>query len=184
MQVGHRATRTAFYMSFKKWGLGLSGSTGLRDAYQHLFSTLINGSPIGFFNSTRGLRQGDPLSPYLFVIGMEVFSILVDKAASRGFLSGFKIVNRDGEELQINHLLFVDDTLVFCSDSRDQLAYLSWILLWFEAIFGLKINLDKSSILSIGDVVNLDVLASEMGCIGVLPSTYLGLPLGTRRNSP
>ena len=83
------------------------------------FSTLINGSPIGFFNSTRGLRQGDPLSPYLFVIGMEFFSILVDKAASGGFLSGFKIVNRDGEELKIIHLLFMDDTLVFCSDSRD-----------------------------------------------------------------
>ena len=63
------------------------------------FSVLINGSPTSFFNSTRGLRQGDPLSPYLFVIAMEVFSILVDKAAFGGFLSGFKIANIDGEEL-------------------------------------------------------------------------------------
>ena len=55
---------------------------------------------------------------------MEVFSILVDKAASGGFLSGFKLANRDGEELQITHLLYADDTLVFCSDSMDQLAYL------------------------------------------------------------
>ena len=89
----------------------------------------INGSPIGFFDNTRGLRLGDPLSPYLFVIGMEVFSILVDKAAFGGFLSGFKLVNRDGEELQITHLLYADDTLVFCSDSMDQLAYLNWTLL-------------------------------------------------------
>ena len=88
------------------------------------FSVMINGSLEGFFNNTRGLRQGDPLSPYLFVIGMEVFSILVDKAASGGFLSGFNLVSKGGEEMQITHLLFVEDTLVFCSDSRDQLAYL------------------------------------------------------------
>ena len=54
------------------------------------FSVLINGSPKGFFNSTRRLRQGDPLSPYLFVIGMEVFSNLVDKAASGGVPGWFQ----------------------------------------------------------------------------------------------
>ena len=87
------------------------------------------------------MRQGDPLSPYLFVIGMEVFSNLVDKAASGGFLTGFNIANRQGEEEQITHLLFADDTLVFCNETKEKLAYLSWVLLWFEAIFGLKINL-------------------------------------------
>ena len=85
----------------------------------------MNGSSEDFFNNTRGLKQGDPLSPYLFVIGMEVFSILVDKATSRGFLLGFNLVNRGGEEMQLTHLLFADDTLEFCSDSKDQLAYLN-----------------------------------------------------------
>ena len=89
------------------------------------FSVLVNGSPVGCFNSSRGLRQGDPLSPYLFILGMEVFSILMEKAASKGFLQGHKFVNRSGDELQLNHLLFADDTLVFCKDTRDQLAYLS-----------------------------------------------------------
>ena len=114
---------------------------------------------------------------------MEVFSILVDKVASGGFLAGFNLVSRGGEEMQLTHLLFVDDTLVFCSDLRDQLAYLNWILLWFKAISALKINLDKSSILPVRDVENLEALVAELGCrTWTLPSTYLGLPLGMRRN--
>ena len=49
----------------------------------------------------------------------------------------------------VSHLLFADDTLVFCEASQDQMAYLRWLLMWFEAISGLRINLDKSEILSI-----------------------------------
>ena len=55
------------------------------------YSVLINGSPTSFFHSTRGLRQGDPLSPYLFVIGMETLSCLINRAAREGFLTGYKI---------------------------------------------------------------------------------------------
>ena len=70
---------------------------------------MINGNPTGFFNSSRGLRQGDPMSSYLFVTSMEVFSILVDKATSGDSLSSFNLVNIDGEEMQITHLLLADD---------------------------------------------------------------------------
>ena len=64
------------------------------------------------------------------------------------------------------------------------MASLSWILLWFEATFGLRINLEKSSIIPVGNVTNFEDLAHELGCrIGELPSTYLGLPLGMRCNS-
>ena len=96
----------------------------------------------------------DPLSLYLFVLGMEVFLVLVEKVALEGFLSGHKFLTISGEEMHINHLLFVDDTLVFCKDSRD-LAHLSWILLWFEAISGLNINLEKSSVMLVGSVEDL-----------------------------
>ena len=49
------------------------------------FSVMVNGSPTGLFQSSRGLRQGDPLSPYLFVIVMEAFSCLLKRAVSKGF---------------------------------------------------------------------------------------------------
>ena len=83
------------------------------------FSVLVNGCPTRFFKSSRVLRQRDLLSLYLFVLGMEVFSILVDKAATKGFISGYKIANINGEEVHITHLLFADDMLVFYEDSKD-----------------------------------------------------------------
>ena len=99
------------------------------------FSILINGSFAGFFRSTRGLRQGDPLSPYLFVLGMDISSRLINKAMEGNFLTGCKIRGRgEEEELELSHLLYVDDTLLFCKDNLDHLAHLGWILMWFEAL--------------------------------------------------
>ena len=64
------------------------------------------------------------------------------------------------------------------------MVYLSWILLYLEALSGLKINLDKSVILPAGDVENIEQLACELGCkAGILPLTYLGLPLSNWQNS-
>ena len=115
---------------------------------------------------------------------MEVFSIFVEKAFARGFLSGHKFVGRSEKTLQISHQLFADDTLVFWKDSEDQLSSLYWILLWFEAFSGLRINLEKSVIMPVGPVENVDQLALELGCkVGALPTTYLGLPLGCRQGS-
>ena len=137
-----------------------------------------------FFRSSRGLRQGDPLSPYLFVLGMKAFSLLVDRAAEGGFISGYKFKGRNDTERQITHLLFADDALIFCKDMEDQMAYLSWILAWFEALSGLRINLDKSSLIPVGRVENEEILAIELGCkIGYLPTEYLGLPLGAKRKA-
>ncbi|KAJ9690749.1 hypothetical protein PVL29_013085 [Vitis rotundifolia] len=148
------------------------------------FSVLVNGSPTDFFRSSRGLRQGDPLSPYLFVLGMEALSSLINRAVRKGFLSGCKIRGREDSGIQVSHLLFADDTLIFCEDSQDQLAFLSWLLLWFEATSGLHINLNKSEILSVGKVENAELLAAELGCkVGSLPSIYLGLPLGASHKS-
>ena len=149
------------------------------------YSILINGVSEGFFRSTRGIRQGDPLSPYLFVLGMDILSRLVNKAVEGNFLSGCNIGGaREGEELEVSHLLYADDTLLFCKNNPDQLACLRWILMWFEALSGLKINLSKSEIFLIGGRENIEVLTAELGCrAGSLPTTYLGLPLGAPHKS-
>ena len=89
------------------------------------FSVLINGTSSGFFQSSRGLRQGDPLSLYLFVIVMEALSCLLKRAREGGFLSGWQLSGKGGAGVEITHLLFADDTLVFYGPSIDQVSYLS-----------------------------------------------------------
>ena len=93
------------WLSWMKWCISTAS-----------FSVLINGSPAGFFQSSRGLRQGDPLSPYLFVIGMEALSCLINRAVDGNYLSGIRVANGGGEDLSISHLLYADDTLIFCED--------------------------------------------------------------------
>jgi hypothetical protein len=143
------------------------------------FSVLVNGTPSGFFSSSCGLRQGDPLSPLLFVIVMEALSKLFSITVQRGFLSGFSVGFDSNGVIIISHMLFTDDTLVFCMANPNHLLYLRMLLLSFEAISGLKINLDKSVLVHVGHVDNVDDLAGILGCgVSSLPLKYLGLPLG------
>ena len=71
---------------------------------------------------------------------------------------------RFGEGVQVSHLLFVDDTLVFYKASQDQITYLCWLLMWFEAISRLRINLEKRELIPVERVENLNVLLAERGC--------------------
>ncbi|KAJ9683534.1 hypothetical protein PVL29_019210 [Vitis rotundifolia] len=149
------------------------------------FSVLVNGVPAGFCPSTKGLRQGDPLSPYLFVMGMEVLDVLIRRAVEGGFLSGCNIRGGSEPPLNISHLFFADDTIIFCEARKEHLTHLSWILFWLEAASGLRINLAKSEIIPVGEVVEMEELAVELGCrVGSLPSQYLGLPLGAPNKAP
>ena len=92
---------------------------------------------------------------------------------------GYRFNSRRGREVCVSHLLFTDNTLIFCKDNKVEMTYLSWTLMWFEATSGLRINMEKSSIILMGRVQNVESLAREVGCkVGELPMTYLGLLLG------
>lgn len=86
---------------------------------------------------------------------------------------------RGEEGVEVSHLLVFYDTLVFCESSLDQLTYLNWLFMWFGTILGLRVNLEKSELIPMRRVDNLEELAKELGCkVSVLPLTYLVLPLG------
>jgi hypothetical protein len=78
-----------------------------------LFSVLVNSSFSSVFNSSCGLRQGDPLSPLPFVIVMETLRKMISATVDGGFLSGFSVGSRNSYMLHISHLRLADDTLCF-----------------------------------------------------------------------
>jgi hypothetical protein len=139
----------------------------------------VNGSPNGFFNSFRGLRQGDPLSPLLFVFVTEALSRMISVVVNGGLLESFTVGNAS-----FSHLLFADDTLIFCSAQSSQLRYLRSIFLLFEAASGLKVNLAKSNLIPVRNVDQMGRMAGILGYrIASLPVKYLGLPLGASYKS-
>ena len=80
--------------------------------------------------------------------------------------------------------IFADDSLIFCNADVVQLEYLRRVFTWFEVVSGLRVNLQKSKMVPIGDVPNLEALVDVLGCkLSALPMTYLGLPLGAKFNS-
>ena len=115
---------------------------------------LINGCPFDFFGSSRGLRQGDPLSPFLFDIFMEALSHMLVAATAAGQFSGLTAGNATGSLMTVSHLLVADDTLVFCDADSTHITALRGILFRFEEMSGLKINLGKSELVLVGDVPN------------------------------
>ena len=95
------------------------------------FSMLINETLADFFSSSRVVRQGDPLSPLLFVVVMEAFSRMMNVAVERELLSGFSVGTRHFEVMEVSHLLFADDTLIFCEPKVEQICNLRCLLLCF-----------------------------------------------------
>ena len=83
------------------------------------FLVLVNGSPAGFFRSTRGLRQGNPLSPLLFLLIMGVLSRILKKTEEGGFIQCFHVGPVNSTSICVSHILFANDTILFSDASRE-----------------------------------------------------------------
>ncbi|WOL10733.1 hypothetical protein Cni_G19492 [Canna indica] len=108
------------------------------------YSILINGNPGRCFSPSGGIRQGDPLSPFLFVILSEAFSGLLRNAQIAKRISGIKLSRRGPN---ITHLFFADDSMLFGKIKRSEIEELKNIFDTYEAASGKMINLQKLAIL-------------------------------------
>ena len=104
------------------------------------FAILINGVATSFFQSQRGLRQGCPLSPLLFLLAVEGLSQLINDAQRKGTIQGLEVETN----LKITHLLFMDDILLFTSGRRSKTLELKRLLKLFLKATCLQINSVKS----------------------------------------
>jgi hypothetical protein len=139
-------------------------------------SVLLNGVPGKVFHCRRGVRQGDPLSPLLFVLTADILQSVLNSARRDSLLS-LPLPLPNDEDFPILH--YVDDTLIFMEGDVTQLLHLKDILLSFAESTGLQVNFEKSFMVPINVPHDkLDTLAKTLGCSkGSLPFTYLGLPL-------
>ena len=107
------------------------------------FSVLVNGSPTGFFDSSRGLRQGDPLFSLLFLLIMEVLSRILKKIEEGGLIQGFRVGPINSTGIHISHLLFVNDTILFYDASKEQILSTRLVLTYFQVFIGLEVNVGE-----------------------------------------
>ena len=107
------------------------------------YSVVVNGEPNGMIYPSRGLRQGDPLSPYLFLLCGEGFSTLLHRAEDSRELHGV-VCSRGGPK--IFHLFFVDDSLLFCNATVEECGVLMEKLKLYEKASGQSINMEKTSL--------------------------------------
>ena len=140
------------------------------------FSILFNGAPSDPFFPSRGIRQGDPISPFLFVILMEGLSCIIKSTKDMNVIKGLQPLNHSPAT---THQQFVDDTMFHNTPSAKEAKGFKAILNLFSQASGMDLNLDKSSICFFNMHVAVQRhLTNILGFkIRSLPSKYLGIPL-------
>jgi hypothetical protein len=108
------------------------------------YSMVVNGNLVGNIYPTRGIRHGDPISPYLFIICADALNSLIYRAVDTGIITG---VPTSPSGPRLSHLFFADDSLLFCKANLVEWRRLMRILGVYEVGSGPKLNLQKTSIL-------------------------------------
>jgi hypothetical protein len=139
----------------------------------------VNGKIGPFFRNARGVRQGDPLSPILFDFMVDGLAAILSRARKAGHIRGVVPHLIPGG---VSHLQYADDTLILIEPSDEGIANLKLLLLCFENMSGLKINFDKSEVLTMGvSTPEQHRIAAMLNCkLGTFPMKYLGLPVSDR----
>jgi hypothetical protein len=141
------------------------------------YQILLNGQPSKSFTPEIGLRQGDPLSPYLFILCADVLSGLLKKAVGENKIHGIKIAR---SAPQISHLLFADDSLLFARANLEEANSILHVLSTYQQASGQLVNLDKSEVSFSQNVLDVDkiMIRNRMDVKTVdTHSKYLGLPV-------
>ena len=105
-------------------------------------SVLVNWCPTKEFPIERGLRPGDPLSPFLFLLVVKGFNVLMNAVVEENLFHGFGIGN--GNDVRLTYLQFADDALIIGEKSWLNVRSMRAVLLLFEEVSGLKVNFHKS----------------------------------------
>ena len=141
------------------------------------YSVLLNGEAKGKIIPTRGLRQGDPISPYLFLLCAEGLFAITKKEEREDLLKGVAVSR---EALRISHLLFADDNIVFCRASVKECDRIIKVLEDYEGESGQKLNKEKTSLFFSKNTLNetKEYVQQNFGAqIIQHHEKYLGLPL-------
>jgi hypothetical protein len=141
-------------------------------------SILLNGVPGSSFHCKRGVRQGDPLSPLLFLAAVELLQVVIHKELNDGRLS---LPIPCGGKFPV--IQYADDTILVMQADKNELMHLKQILLDYATSIGLEINFQNSNLIPI-NISNhrAQELADIFGCVvASMPFTYLGLPMGTAK---
>ena len=135
-----------------------------------------------FFQTKKGLRQGDPLSPILFNVVADMLALFINRAKADNQLKGVvPHLVEDG----LSILQYANDTILFMEHNLEQAQNLKLILCAFEQLSGLKINFHKSELFCFGEAKEFeDHYMQLFGCnTGSFPIRYLGIPIHYRRLS-
>ena len=146
------------------------------------YSILVNGEPKGMITPIRGIRQGDSLSPFLFLLCTKGLNWLLNKAAHQGHIKGYSLCRNSP---RLTHILFADDSLLFCRATIEECLRVLDILDVYGKCSGQQINQSKTTIFFSKSmkVESRNQIKLALGVPEIIQyEKYLGLPSLVGRN--